>query len=55
MAMKKVSFPSFLAALGSSGTFYLFAAMGLPYLFIMWRLGPETTGKILEEIEDCWK
>ena len=47
--------PWCMSALGSSGTFYLFAAMCLPYLFIMWRLVPETTGKTLEEIEACWK
>ena len=47
--------PWCMAALGPSGTFFLFAAMCLPYLFIMWRLVPETTGRSLEEIENYWK
>ena len=36
-----------------AGTFFLFALMCVPYLLIMWKLVPETTGKSLEEIE-CW-
>ena len=32
-------------------TFFLFALMCIPYLLIMWKLVPETTGKSLEEIE----
>ena len=46
--------PWCMATLGSSGTFYFFAAMCVPYMLIMWRLVPETTGKSLEEIEDYW-
>lgn len=38
-----------------AGTFFLFALMCVPYLFIMWKLVPETTGKTLEEIERYWK
>ena len=41
--------------LGSSGTFYLFAAMCVPYLCIIRFLVPETTGKSLEEIEAYWQ
>jgi sugar porter (SP) family MFS transporter len=37
-----------------SGTFLLFAAMCVPYILIMWRLVPETTGRSLEEIEEYW-
>ena len=37
-----------------SGTFLLFAAMCVPYILIMWRLVPETTGRSLEEIEAYW-
>ncbi|MBQ2796520.1 MAG: sugar porter family MFS transporter [Tidjanibacter sp.] len=37
-----------------SGTFFLFAAMCVPYMLIMWRLVPETTGRSLEEIEAYW-
>ena len=47
--------PWCMATLGSSGTFYFFAAMCVPYMLIMWRLVPETTGKSLEEIEDFWR
>ena len=47
--------PWCMATLGLSGTFYFFAAMCVPYMLIMWRLVPETTGKSLEEIEDFWR
>ena len=46
--------PLCMATLGSSGTFFFFAAMCVPYMLIMWRLVPETTGKSLEEIEKYW-
>ena len=46
--------PWCMATLGPSGTFFFFAAMCVPYVFIMWRLVPETTGKTLEEIEEYW-
>ncbi len=47
--------PWCMVTLGSSGTFVFFAAMCLPYLFIIWRLVPDTTGKSLEEIEAFWR
>lgn len=47
--------PWMLAHLTPSGTFFLFGGMCLPYLYIMWKYIPETTGKILEEIEEYWK
>lgn len=37
-----------------AGTFFIFAAMCIPYMLIMWRVIPETTGKTLEEIEEYW-
>ncbi len=47
--------PWMLTHLTPAGTFFLFALMCLPYLWIMWRKIPETTGKTLEEIEAYWK
>ena len=47
--------PWMLKHLTPAGTFFLFAFMCLPYLWIMWRRIPETTGKTLEEIEAYWK
>ena len=47
--------PWMLAHLTPSGTFFLFGGMCLPYLYIMWKYIPETTGKTLEEIEEYWK
>lgn len=37
-----------------AGTFFVFAAMCVPYMLIMWKVIPETTGKTLEEIEEYW-
>ena len=37
------------------GTFFIFALMCIPYMLIMWKVIPETTGKTLEEIEAYWK
>ena len=37
-----------------AGTFFIFAAMCVPYMLIMWKVIPETTGKTLEEIETYW-
>jgi len=46
--------PWMLSALSPAGTFFLFAGMCLPYLWIIWKLVPETAGKSLEEIERMW-
>ena len=46
--------PWLLENLTPAGTFFLFAGMCLPYLWIMWKHVPETTGKSLEEIEKFW-
>ena len=37
-----------------AGTFFIFAACCIPYMLIMWKVIPETTGKTLEEIEAYW-
>lgn len=47
--------PWMLENLTPAGTFLLFALMCLPYLYIMWKVMPETTGMTLEEIEAYWK
>lgn len=38
-----------------AGTFFIFAVMCVPYMLIIWKVIPETTGKTLEEIEEYWK
>ena len=38
-----------------AGTFLFFALCCLPYMYIIWKKIPETTGKSLEEIELFWK
>ena len=46
--------PWMLQNLTPAGTFILFAIMCVPYMLIVWKLVPETTGKSLEEIERYW-
>lgn len=46
--------PWLLETISPEGTFLLFAIMCLPYMYIIWKLVPETTGKTLEEIEEFW-
>lgn len=47
--------PWLMTTLSSAGVFWLFGLMCLPYLYITWKLVPETTGKSLEEIEREWQ
>ena len=47
--------PWMLENLTPAGTFFLFAFMCIPYLWIMYKHVPNTTGKSLEEIEQYWK
>lgn len=37
-----------------AGTFFIFAVICIPYMLIMWKIIPETTGRTLEEIEEYW-
>ncbi len=37
-----------------AGTFFLFASMCIPYILIVWKLMPDTTGRSLEDIERFW-
>ena len=46
--------PVMLEGLTPAGTFIMFAFMCVPYILIVWKLIPETTGKSLEEIERYW-
>lgn len=46
--------PWMLTTLTPQGTFLIFAFCCLPYVWIMWKKVPETTGKSLEEIEAFW-
>lgn len=46
--------PWMLLNLTPAGTFFLFAAMCVPYILIVWKLIPETAGKSLEDIERYW-
>lgn len=46
--------PWMLENLTPPGTFLVFAGMCVPYMIIMYRGVPETTGKTLEEIEKYW-
>lgn len=46
--------PWLLENLSPAGTFFLFAIMCFPYMYIIWKMIPETAGKTLEEIEKFW-
>lgn len=47
--------PWLLEYIRPANTFFLFAGMCLPYMYIIWKLVPDTTGKSLEEIEQMWE
>jgi sugar porter (SP) family MFS transporter len=43
--------PALRDGIGPSGTFFLFAAILVPQIFMVWKFMPETAGRSLEEIE----
>ena len=47
--------PWLMTTLSPAGVFWLFGLMCIPYLYITWKLVPETTGKSLEDIERDWQ
>ena len=49
-----VTFLSLVEAIGSSGAFWLYAAMSVVNFLFIWRVMPETKGRSLEEIERSW-
>ena len=50
-----VTFLNLIHLLGKSGTFWLYAIVGIIGLIFVIKKIPETKGKSLEEIEDSWK
>ena len=50
-----MTFLSMINALGQSGTFWLFGAMGIITWLFVWFMVPETKGRTLEEIESHWR
>ena len=47
-------FPWVLSHFGGALTFEFLACMAFCMLVVAWKLVPETSGKTLEEIEQCW-
>lgn len=47
--------PMMLDGIGPAGTFWIFAILCSPTLWLVWKLIPETKGRSLEEIEKFWK
>ena len=49
------TFLDLIKYLGKTGTFWLYALIGIIGMFFIWRRTPETKAKSLEEIEEFWK
>jgi len=47
-------FPLLRDSVGASATFFIFAGILVPQIFIVWKVMPETAGKSLEEIESWY-
>jgi Sugar (and other) transporter len=50
-----LTFLVLIHALGRTGAFWLYAAVGVVTLWFCWKLVPETKGKRLEEIEEIFR
>ena len=48
------TFLTLVEKIGSTGAFWVYAAMSVVNLLFIWRLMPETKGRSLEEIERSW-
>ena len=48
------TFLSLVEAVGSTGAFWLYAAMSVLNFLFIWRVMPETKGRSLEDIERSW-
>jgi SP family arabinose:H+ symporter-like MFS transporter len=46
--------PVLFQVISPAGLFIIFAVMCLPYMYIMWKMVPETAGMSLEDIERYW-
>ena len=49
------TFLSLINAVGKTGTFWIYALIGIFGMFFIWKKVPETKGQSLEEIEEHWK
>jgi hypothetical protein len=47
--------PALREGIGPSGTFFLFACILVPQIFMVWKWMPETAGRSLEEIERTYQ
>ena len=50
-----VSFPSLVAGIGITYTFFLFAVVGVVSFLFVWRMVPETRGRSLEQLEEDFR
>jgi hypothetical protein len=50
-----LTFLVLIDALGRTGAFWLYAAIGIVTLWFCWKYVPETKGKRLEEIEEIFR